>query len=396
MSSEYDPPQIPSGSNSTPRKVWNDPQPGRPRTGPNGESLGFKDFLDVINPLQHIPVVSTIYRAITGDQISPGARLIGGTLLGGPVGMVVASANIVSEMKTGGDVGERMVASALGLPAPVKPPAPGALPPEAPSGDPIDTKNVLASADEGLAAEQVAMAGPPAASPWGADLPRAEVAEPVRSAIAPAPEPQTFRIPPIPSRRQDVMASREAADSEVAPAARQGAIGTLASRDDMTPPADSAGPAPLVVPRERTAAVDRTQFLPPATENLGVGAQPVSSAPDDLAMNSLAALGADRPAGLQTSVLPPGIHPSSPGGMALVGPLAQPLERAGLPANGPARAANGQREEQERTDAERLEAERLDAERWESDRRAAALALGRALRNATESSRPPGSLDLAG
>jgi hypothetical protein len=36
------------------------------------EGPTFAEFLDIINPLQHIPVVSTIYRAITGDQISPG------------------------------------------------------------------------------------------------------------------------------------------------------------------------------------------------------------------------------------------------------------------------------------------------------------------------------------
>ncbi|HEY4164992.1 MAG TPA: hypothetical protein VGM59_18140, partial [Dongiaceae bacterium] len=32
--------------------------------------FGWDDFLDVINPLQHIPIVSQIYRAITGDQIN--------------------------------------------------------------------------------------------------------------------------------------------------------------------------------------------------------------------------------------------------------------------------------------------------------------------------------------
>ena len=42
------------------------------------DGLTFGDVLDVINPLQHIPVVSTIYRAITGDEISPGARVAGG------------------------------------------------------------------------------------------------------------------------------------------------------------------------------------------------------------------------------------------------------------------------------------------------------------------------------
>src|SRR3546814_6236130 len=54
--------------------------------GHDGSSAGdltFGDFLDIINPLQHIPLVSTLYRAITGDEISPHARILGATLFGG-------------------------------------------------------------------------------------------------------------------------------------------------------------------------------------------------------------------------------------------------------------------------------------------------------------------------
>ena len=35
------------------------------------DSPSFKDVLDTINPLQHIPIINTIYRELTGDQ--PGA-----------------------------------------------------------------------------------------------------------------------------------------------------------------------------------------------------------------------------------------------------------------------------------------------------------------------------------
>jgi len=49
-----------------------------------GEGEGFfSTLLDVINPLQHIPLVSTLYREITGDEISPSARILGGGLFGG-------------------------------------------------------------------------------------------------------------------------------------------------------------------------------------------------------------------------------------------------------------------------------------------------------------------------
>ena len=32
--------------------------------------ISFSDVLDIVNPLQHIPVVSTVYRMITSGQIS--------------------------------------------------------------------------------------------------------------------------------------------------------------------------------------------------------------------------------------------------------------------------------------------------------------------------------------
>jgi len=74
----------------------------------------FWDFLDLINPLQHIPVVSTIYREITGDTIKPEMKLAGSTLLGGPLGFVAGLADVVYEQTTGKDIGSTMVASAFG------------------------------------------------------------------------------------------------------------------------------------------------------------------------------------------------------------------------------------------------------------------------------------------
>ena len=51
----------------------------------SNDGLTFGDIIDVINPLQHIPVVSTIYWELTGDKISPAARMAGGALFGGPI-----------------------------------------------------------------------------------------------------------------------------------------------------------------------------------------------------------------------------------------------------------------------------------------------------------------------
>jgi hypothetical protein len=72
----------------------------------------FADLLDVINPLQHIPVVSTAYRELTGDTISTGARLAGGALFGGPLGLIAAIGNSIFEQETGGDIGKTLFAAA--------------------------------------------------------------------------------------------------------------------------------------------------------------------------------------------------------------------------------------------------------------------------------------------
>lgn len=84
------------------------------------QKLGFKDFIDVINPLQHIPVVATLYRKATGDQINPAAELLGGAIFGGPLGAAAAMANVAIKGQTGRNIGERM----MGLVDPDAAPAP--------------------------------------------------------------------------------------------------------------------------------------------------------------------------------------------------------------------------------------------------------------------------------
>jgi hypothetical protein len=80
--------------------------------GSGKNEVSFADLLDFINPLHHIPVVSTVYRALTGDTISPAARLAGGALFGGPIGFVSSLANLVIEDATGRDVGAHLMAMA--------------------------------------------------------------------------------------------------------------------------------------------------------------------------------------------------------------------------------------------------------------------------------------------
>lgn len=89
-----------------------------PSGSPQGSGGGFiafiKTVIDIINPLQHIPVISTMYRHITGDEISPVARIAGGALFGGPVGLAAGVVNAAVAESTGKDIGENMLAMVTG------------------------------------------------------------------------------------------------------------------------------------------------------------------------------------------------------------------------------------------------------------------------------------------
>ncbi len=74
------------------------------------DGLNFDDFLDLINPLQHLPIISTFYRAVTGDEISIGSRVLGGALFGGIIGFVAAIVNAFIADTTGKDIGEHVLA----------------------------------------------------------------------------------------------------------------------------------------------------------------------------------------------------------------------------------------------------------------------------------------------
>lgn len=75
------------------------------------EGFGFFDFLDMINPLQHIPVVSTLYRQITGDEMGQMARVVGGGLFGGGIGLIAAVADITVKQMTGDYTGDLVMAA---------------------------------------------------------------------------------------------------------------------------------------------------------------------------------------------------------------------------------------------------------------------------------------------
>jgi hypothetical protein len=71
-------------------------------TGVKEEEESFFDhLLDVVNPLQHIPIIGTIYRAITGDKIGSVEKIMGGTLYGGMWGAISSIADVAFKGITG-------------------------------------------------------------------------------------------------------------------------------------------------------------------------------------------------------------------------------------------------------------------------------------------------------
>jgi len=74
------------------------PQP----TNPEEDGLNlFDTLLDTVNPLQNIPGVSTAYQAVTGDESGAVAKMAGGFLFGGPVGLAAGAATSFFEFLTG-------------------------------------------------------------------------------------------------------------------------------------------------------------------------------------------------------------------------------------------------------------------------------------------------------
>jgi hypothetical protein len=72
--------------------------------------FGLGDLLNVINPLQHIPIVATIYRNMSGDQMGIVPRVVGGALWGRIGGFVSGAVNAVVEWFTGKDIGDHIYA----------------------------------------------------------------------------------------------------------------------------------------------------------------------------------------------------------------------------------------------------------------------------------------------
>lgn len=162
------------------------PPPQSASSGPplwSHGSFGFKDLLDIINPLQHLPIIGSIYRYLTGDEPSGGARIVGDTIYGGPIGFGVGVVETMLTDSHGRDLGERTLAAVFG------PRDDGAAP-----GAPV-----VAAAAPGSAAPQATLASAIVAPGKPVDMaqlfhspsaPQSPQTEGSPAAAAPAPTPE--------------------------------------------------------------------------------------------------------------------------------------------------------------------------------------------------------------
>ena len=72
--------------------------------------FSFHNLLSIINPLEHLPVIGTLYRAITGTHIGVPERIAGDALYGGLWGAVSGIADAAFEAVTGKDFGSTVLA----------------------------------------------------------------------------------------------------------------------------------------------------------------------------------------------------------------------------------------------------------------------------------------------
>jgi hypothetical protein len=74
---------------------------GTADTGAQPHESFFHHLWNVVNPLQHVPVIGTIYRAITGEHLDAVEKIAGDTLYGGLWGAVSSIADVAFEGLTG-------------------------------------------------------------------------------------------------------------------------------------------------------------------------------------------------------------------------------------------------------------------------------------------------------
>lgn len=245
----------------------------------------FGDLLDIVNPLQHLPIVGPIYRWITGDTIGNLPRIAGDALYGGLIGFASGLLNVLVKEETGRDIGETVVALVTG--SDDKPAAAAA--PQAPASS--QTPEVADIAPAAASPAQPAPAAPPAAP----DHPAIPLARGVGTSVSAAPPTSPAASAPAnPAQAflaQQAERRRQLYGSGSAPSAANGRVlspqpvplsippGSLPPQGRPTPvsfvaatptPAQTPAAGPLDVSRKMIEALDKYALLQRQREGTAV------------------------------------------------------------------------------------------------------------------------------
>lgn len=182
-----------------------------PKTWENRPDEGerFKKFLSGLNPLHHIPGVNVVYREITGEEIEPGQRILGGALFGGVFGLISGAVNALVQYATGKDIGGNVMATLKGESAPAMAAEP------APKAEPV-----AAAAPVTEAAPKAVVAD--ASAPLDLDALEAQLSG---EAAQPAPQPKS----PVEAAAKSATAKETPAPATTTPATTAPAAATPAA-----------------------------------------------------------------------------------------------------------------------------------------------------------------------
>jgi hypothetical protein len=125
------------------------PAPTSAASGGSDFDFSFDDLIDIVNPLQHLPVVGTLYRAITHDTIKTPEKIAGDTLYGGLWGFVSSVADTAFQAVTGKNFGDTVLAFLIGD-SNEKPTAVASATPSKPSTDSQPTTPDVAALNASL------------------------------------------------------------------------------------------------------------------------------------------------------------------------------------------------------------------------------------------------------
>jgi hypothetical protein len=148
-----------AGASST-KAVANATKPDTTAAPADSDSMwhvSFDDVLDVVNPLQHLPIVGTAYRALTHDQIKTPEKVVGDTLYGGVMGLASSLADVAFEKITGHNFGDTVLALFTGH-HDEKPAAVASTDPSKPTAAPMQTAQAAATPQPpGTSSNEVAL-----------------------------------------------------------------------------------------------------------------------------------------------------------------------------------------------------------------------------------------------